>query len=138
MFSHLYKDPKFVGATTSLPNTVMVIMEDGIEYYKTSNIIFRSEATIDKHSKEDEGLETGTSHSSEGTSHSGKKRATTTAKRSSSARAVSEEEAEALVTSANLSGRVETSARTGAGVREAFDFIAERVSERSDRRERRE
>lgn len=88
--------------------------------------------------EEDEGLETGTSHSGEGTSHSGKKRATTTAKRSSSARAVSEEEAEALVTSANLSGRVETSARTGAGVREAFDFIAERVSERSDRRERRE
>ena len=54
MFSHLYKDPKFVGATTSPPNTVMVIMEDGIEYYE-SNVIFRSEATIDKHSKEVKG-----------------------------------------------------------------------------------
>jgi hypothetical protein len=54
MFSHLYKDPKFVGATTSPPNTVMVIMEDGIEYYE-SNIIFRSEATIDKQMKEVKG-----------------------------------------------------------------------------------
>ena len=54
MFSHLYKNPKFVGATTSPPNTVMVIMEDGIEYYE-SNIIFRSEATIDKHMKEVKG-----------------------------------------------------------------------------------
>ena len=59
MFSHLYKDPKFVGATTSPPNTVMVIMEDGIEYYNTSNIIFRSEATIDKHSKEVKGTARG-------------------------------------------------------------------------------
>ena len=58
MFSHLYKDPKFVGATTSPPNTVMVIMEDGIEYYE-SNIIFRSEATIDKHSKEVKGTARG-------------------------------------------------------------------------------
>ena len=54
MFSQLYKDPKFVGATTSPLNTVMVIMEDGIEYYE-SNVIFRSEATIDKHSKEVKG-----------------------------------------------------------------------------------
>jgi hypothetical protein len=54
MFSHLYKDPKFVGATTSPPNTVMVIMEDGIEYYE-SNIIFRSEATIDKQMKQVKG-----------------------------------------------------------------------------------
>lgn len=43
-----------MGATTSPPNTVMVIMEDGIEYYE-SNVIFRSEATIDKHSKEVKG-----------------------------------------------------------------------------------
>ena len=58
MFSHLYKDPKFVGATTSPPNTVMVIMEDGIEYYE-SNVIFRSEATIDKQSKEVKGTARG-------------------------------------------------------------------------------
>jgi len=58
MFSHLYKDPKFVGATTSPPNTVMVIMEDGIEYYE-SNIIFRSEATIDKQMKEVKGTARG-------------------------------------------------------------------------------
>ena len=59
MFSRLYKDPKFVGATTSPPNTVMVIMEDGIEYYNTSNIIFRSEATIDKQMKEVKGTPRG-------------------------------------------------------------------------------
>jgi hypothetical protein len=58
MFSHLYKDPKFVGATTSPPNTVMVIMEDGIEYYE-SNIVFRSEATIDKQMKEVKGTTRG-------------------------------------------------------------------------------
>lgn len=54
MFRHLYKDPKFVGATTSPPNVVTVIMEDGIEYYE-SDMIFRSEATIDKQSKEVKG-----------------------------------------------------------------------------------
>jgi hypothetical protein len=58
MFSHLYKDPKFVGATTSPPNTVMVIMEDGIEYYK-SNVLFRSTAMIDKLSKEVKGTARG-------------------------------------------------------------------------------
>jgi hypothetical protein len=58
MFSHLYKDPKFVGATTSPPNTVMVIMEDGIEYYE-SNVVFRSEATIDKQVKEVKGTARG-------------------------------------------------------------------------------
>jgi len=58
MFSHLYKNPKFVGATTSPPNTVMVIMEDGIEYYE-SNVVFRSEATIDKQMKEVKGTARG-------------------------------------------------------------------------------
>jgi len=58
MFSHLYKNPKFVGATTSPPNTVTVIMEDGIEYYE-SNIVFRSEATIDKQMKEVKGTTRG-------------------------------------------------------------------------------
>jgi hypothetical protein len=58
MFSHLYKDPKFVGATTSPPNTVMVITEDGIEYYK-SNVLFRSTAMIDKLSKEVKGTARG-------------------------------------------------------------------------------
>lgn len=98
--------------------------------------LYDAEDAAEEEDEEDEGLETGNTSTGEGTS-SGKKRATAR-KRSSSARAVSEEEAEALVTSANLSGRVETSARTGAGVREAFDFIAERVSERSDQRDRRE
>lgn len=54
MFRYLYKDPKFVGATTSPPNQIIVIMEDGIEYYE-SNVVFRSEATIDKLSKEVKG-----------------------------------------------------------------------------------
>jgi hypothetical protein len=36
----------------------MVIMEDGIEYY-TANVLFRSEATIDKHSKQLKGTTRG-------------------------------------------------------------------------------
>lgn len=54
MFQALYKDPKFVGAQTLPPDQVMVIMEDGIEYY-TSNVTFRSVAVIDKYSKEVKG-----------------------------------------------------------------------------------
>ena len=54
MFIDLYKDPKFIGATTSPPNVVTIVMEDGIEYYE-SNVIFRSEATIDKLSKQVKG-----------------------------------------------------------------------------------
>ena len=58
MFQALYSDPKFVGAQTSPPDRVMVIMEDGIEYYK-SNVLFRSTATIDKLSKEVKGTARG-------------------------------------------------------------------------------
>jgi hypothetical protein len=58
MFQALYSDPKFVGAQTSPPDQVMVIMEDGIEYYK-SNVLFRSTATIDKLSKEVKGTARG-------------------------------------------------------------------------------
>ena len=58
MFQALYSDPKFVGAQTSPPDQVMVIMEDGIEYYK-SNVLFRSTATIDKLSKEVKGTPRG-------------------------------------------------------------------------------
>ena len=54
MFQALYSDSKFVGAQTSPPDRVMVITEDGIEYYK-SNVLFRSTATIDKLSKEVKG-----------------------------------------------------------------------------------
>jgi hypothetical protein len=58
MFHALYSDPKFVGAQTSPPDQVMVIMEDGIEYYK-SNVLFRSTAMIDKLSKEVKGTARG-------------------------------------------------------------------------------
>ena len=58
MFQALYSDPKFVGAQTSPPDQVMVITEDGIEYYK-SNVLFRSTATIDKLSKEVKGTPRG-------------------------------------------------------------------------------
>ena len=47
MFRALYDDPKFVGAQVLPPDQVMVITEDGIEYY-TSNVVFKSVATIDK------------------------------------------------------------------------------------------
>jgi hypothetical protein len=58
MFQALYSDPKFVGAQTSPPDQVMVITEDGIEYYK-SNVLFRSTAMIDKLSKEVKGTARG-------------------------------------------------------------------------------
>ena len=58
MFQALYSDPKFVGAQTSPPDQVMVIMEDGIEYYK-SNVLFRSTAMIYKLSKEVKGTARG-------------------------------------------------------------------------------
>ena len=58
MFMALYDDPKFVGAQVLPPDQVMVITEDGIEYY-TSNVVFKSVATIDKLSKEVKGTPRG-------------------------------------------------------------------------------
>ena len=51
MFREMYKDPKFIGAQTSPPNTVIVVTTDGVEYHETSNVLFRSEAIIDKQMK---------------------------------------------------------------------------------------
>tara|TARA_Y100000389_G_C17381504_1_gene474639 strand:+ start:974 stop:1231 length:258 start_codon:yes stop_codon:yes gene_type:complete len=51
MFREIYKDPKFIGAQTSPPNTVTIVTTDGVEYYETSNVTFRSEAIIDKQMK---------------------------------------------------------------------------------------
>jgi hypothetical protein len=51
MFRENYKDPKFIGAQTSPPNTVTIVTTDGVEYFETSNIMFRSEAFIDKQMK---------------------------------------------------------------------------------------
>ena len=59
MFRAMYKDPKFIGAQTIPPNNVIVVMEDGIEYYKTNEMVFRSEATLDKQSKELKGTSHG-------------------------------------------------------------------------------
>ena len=59
MFRDIYKDPKFIGAQTSPPNTVTVVTTDGVEYYETSNIVFRSEAIIDKQMKLLKGTERG-------------------------------------------------------------------------------
>ena len=58
MFRALYKDPKFVGAQTVPPDQVMVIMEDGLEYY-TTNETFRSIALIDWYSKQVKGTPRG-------------------------------------------------------------------------------
>ena len=58
MFQSIYSDSKFVGAQVLPPNQVMVITEDGIEYY-TSNVVFKSVATIDKLSKEVKGTPRG-------------------------------------------------------------------------------
>ena len=54
MYRALYEDQKFVGAQITPPDQIMVIMEDGIEYLN-SNVAFRSEATIDKQSKQVKG-----------------------------------------------------------------------------------
>lgn len=51
MFREIYKDPKFIGAQTSPPNNVTIVTTDGVEYLETSNVIFRSEALIDKQMK---------------------------------------------------------------------------------------
>lgn len=58
MFRALYEDPKFVGAQITPPDLIMVIMEDGIEYLK-SDTTFRSEATIDKQTKQVKGTTRG-------------------------------------------------------------------------------
>ena len=51
MFRDIYKDPKFIGAQTSPPNNVTIVTTDGVEYLETSNVIFRSEALLDKQLK---------------------------------------------------------------------------------------
>jgi hypothetical protein len=51
MFRQIYKDPKFIGAQTSPPNNVTIVTTDGVEYLETSNVVFRSEAIIDKQMK---------------------------------------------------------------------------------------
>jgi hypothetical protein len=51
MFRDIYKDPKFIGAQTSPPNNVTIVTTDGVEYLETSNVVFRSEAIIDKQMK---------------------------------------------------------------------------------------
>ena len=57
MFRLIYKSPKFVGAQLLPPNTIMVIMKDGVEYYKVKDLNIKSEATIDKQTKELKALE---------------------------------------------------------------------------------
>ena len=59
MFREMFKDPKFVGAQTSPPNNVIVVSEDGVEQYTTQEFMFKSEATIDKQSKEVKGTTRG-------------------------------------------------------------------------------
>ena len=59
MFRAMYKDPNFIGAQTIPPNDVVVIMKDGIEYHKAEGVVFRSEASIDKESKELKGTTRG-------------------------------------------------------------------------------
>jgi hypothetical protein len=58
MYRSLYEDPKFVGAQISPPDLITVIMEDGIEYFN-SKVQFRSEATLDKQTKQVKGTTQG-------------------------------------------------------------------------------
>lgn len=57
MFRLMYKSSRFLGAHIIPPNTVMVIMNDGVEFYTVKNLHFQSEATINKQSKELKALE---------------------------------------------------------------------------------
>ena len=59
MFREMFKDPKFVGAQISPPNNVVVVTDDGGEQYTTQEFMFKSEATIDKQSKEVKGTTRG-------------------------------------------------------------------------------
>ncbi|AET84895.1 hypothetical protein FK873_gp097 [Micromonas pusilla virus SP1] len=59
MFREMFKDPKFVGAQISPPNNVVVVTDDGVEQYTTQEFMFKSEATIDKQSKEVKGTTRG-------------------------------------------------------------------------------
>ena len=59
MFREMFKNPKFVGDQTSPPNNVVVVTEDGIEQYTTQEFVFKSEAIIDKQSKEVKGTPRG-------------------------------------------------------------------------------
>ena len=51
MFRQIYKDPKHKRAQTSPPNNVAIVTTDGVEYLETSNVVFRSEALLDKQMK---------------------------------------------------------------------------------------
>ena len=57
MFRLMYKSPRFVGAHILPPNTIMIIMKDGVEFYTVKNLKINSEATIDKQAKELKALE---------------------------------------------------------------------------------
>jgi hypothetical protein len=59
MFREMFKNPKFVGAQTYPPNNVIVVTEDGIEHFTTQEFVFKSEAIIDKQSKEVKGTPRG-------------------------------------------------------------------------------
>ena len=59
MFREMFKNPKFVGAQTYPPNNVIVVTEDGIEHFTTQEFVFKSEAIIDKQSKEVKGTTRG-------------------------------------------------------------------------------
>tara|TARA_B100001996_G_scaffold382251_2_gene373592 strand:+ start:1925 stop:2179 length:255 start_codon:yes stop_codon:yes gene_type:complete len=58
MYRALYENPKFIGAQISPPDLITVIMEDGIEYFN-SKVQFRSEATLDKQTKQIKGTTRG-------------------------------------------------------------------------------
>jgi hypothetical protein len=59
MFRDMFKKSNFIGAQTYPPNNVIVVTEDGIEHYTTSELNFKSEAIIDKQCKEVKGTPRG-------------------------------------------------------------------------------
>lgn len=59
MFRRMYRHPDFIGAQISPPNNITVITKNGVEQYTSNTEVFRSEATLDKTTKELKGTSRG-------------------------------------------------------------------------------
>ena len=59
MFRRMYRHPDVIGAQISPPNNITVIMKNGVEQYTSNTEVFRSEATLDKTTKELKGTSRG-------------------------------------------------------------------------------
>jgi len=59
MFKKMYRHQDFIGAQISPPNNITVITKNGVEHYTSNTEVFKSEATLDKTTKELKGTTRG-------------------------------------------------------------------------------